>query len=208
LKKVLAFLILLMIFTLNVSAISVNDITPQKDMILYSEKPSKVSEILKIDENSLADTIKENNIIFLAVNKNNSKQIQLVWDETSFSSSVGNLSNLSNESIDALLPDITGDQNVKGDIVYKNNYKLVKINKSQDNFIITQFYTIVDNKMYILTFYSGTAENLNYIDSTFVTDTKSGIDETIADAKAYRVIIICATVFFGGICFVIIFFIF
>ena len=207
LKKIIISFLLLLVFTFNATALSVDNLTPTDDLILYSENPSQVSEILKVDENSLAETIKENNIIFLAVNEKNSKQIQLIWDETAFSSSVGNLSNLSNDSINALLPDITGDDNIKGDIVYLENQKLVKINKTSDNFIITQFYTIKDNKIYILSFFTNSDESLDYIDKTLVTGDESNIDKAIDSAKLYRIVIICATVLFGGICFVIIFFI-
>lgn len=188
-------------FVLNVSALSVDEITPGKEFIIYSADPGNVAKALNTDTESLKAKVEEQNIIFLAVNEDNTKQIQLTCNQTEFSDTVGNLSNLSDTSIINLLPDITGKPNIKGNIVLKDNQKYVKINLLSENegYILTQYFTVTDKKLYTLSFYTDKSKSTDYIETAFSTATKTedkveNIDQV---PKAFKTAVICGTVIFG-----------
>lgn len=207
-KKLIVTLCLLCVFSFTASAFNITDLTPSNEFIVHSDNSADVAKILETSESALAEKVADNGIIFLAVNEKNTKQIQMTCNETDFSNKVSNLSNLSNDSINTLLPDITGLENVKGEVVYKDTQKYVKINLRNDNdqYILTQFFTVMDKKMYVLSFYTSASENTDYIEKTF--STASYVEtETETDSKLdiVRIIIICGTFIFGSICAVLIF---
>ena len=209
LKKLLIVFCLLLIFTINISAFDISYLTVDAEFVLFSENPTTVSKILKMDESSLKNKIKESSIIYLAVNKSNTKQIQIDCKETEFSTSVKNLSNLSNDNINALLPSIIGADNIKGKIIYKNSDKFVRtdvcVGKNENECILTQFFTVVDSKMYTISFYTNINESTDYVDKTFtVTNEPENFNE---DEKTpiIKIVVIISTVIFGLICLILIF---
>lgn len=213
LKRIITFLCLTWLFTISVCAnlvspFDIAQLTPSVDFSIYSEKPEKVAEILEIDKKSLDNTVKEKNILYLAVNQDNTKQIQLTSNENDFSNSVTNLSNLTNDSINSLLPDITGLNNVKGEIVFKDTQKFVKINlrNNEDKYVLTQYFTVADNKIYTLSFYTSLNSDTDYIETTFVT-TKNENQEIKPNnnLSLLRVFVICGTLIFGCACIILIF---
>ena len=208
LKKILLFFCILLVFTLNVSAFETDYITPDNDFIVYSNDADRVAEILKIGKDTLKDSIENNNILYLAVNAKNTKQIQVSFKETDFTASVKNLSTLSADNINALLPDITGAENIKGEIVYKDKEKFVRTDirtgKDENECILTQFFTITDGKMYTVSFYTDVKENVEYIDSAFVTTEYPQNTDEETPLSSTKIIIICATVLFGIACIFII----
>ncbi len=201
LKKIIIALFLCLIFIANVSALSVDQITPDKEFIIYSADPESVAKALKTDTESLDKKVKEQNIIYLAVNKKNTKQIQLTSNETEFSKTVGNLSDLSDTSIKSLIPDITGKDNIKGKIVIKESQKYVNINllSEDDGYILTQYFTVRDKKLYTLSFYTDKNVSTDYIETAFTTttETNDGVQNINSVPKSFKIAVICGTIIFG-----------
>ncbi len=201
LKKIIIALLLCLIFIVNVSALSIDQLTPNKEFIIYSADPEGVAKALNTDTTSLDNKVKEQNIIYLAVNKKNTKQIKLTCSETEFSKKVVNLSNLSDPSIKSLLPDITGRESVKGKIVLKNNQKYVNINllSEDDGYILTQYFTVRDKKLYTLSFYTDKNVSTDYIKTTFTTTTETddGIENLTSVPKSFKIAVTCGTIVFG-----------
>lgn len=208
LKKIILAICLVFLFGFSVTALEIDKITPDEDFIVYSKNPGKVAEVLSCDPESLANKITDQNIRFLAVNEDGSKQIQGTETETDFASSVKNLSNLSDSSIKTLLPDITGLPNITGKIVSKDGQKYVKINLKNENedYILTQFFTVQDSKLCTVSFYTKSGVSTEYIDSTFKTE--GSISDNIEIPKtptAFKVIVVIGTVIFGLACLVLIY---
>lgn len=208
-KKLIAIIFLVCAFTISVSAFNISNITPSDEFIVYSENQTDVANILKTTETELAKTVTENSILYLAVNSNNTKQIQLKCKETDFSHSISNLNNLSDDSINTLLPQIAGLDNVKGETVYKGEQKFIKLNlqsqKNDNEYILTQFITVIEKKMYILSFYTDVNESTEYIDKAFsVTEHKENLKND-KDYSLLKTAVICATIIFGLVCVILIF---
>ena len=201
LKKIISALFLICALTIILCAFNLSGITPDDSFILYSNSPDKVCEILKVDKSELKKTVENSNILYLAVDQNNTKQIQLTYKETDFSHSISNLNNISDASINSLLPEITGMENIKGEFVYKDGQKFVKINlrskNGENEYILTQFLTVTDKKLYTLSFYTATNVDTDYIETTFLLSNEK---LKINPNKNYSIIktaIICATVIFS-----------
>lgn len=201
----------LCLFSFNALAADTLTLKPYGDFFEYSESPQKVQDILITDADALTKTINENGIIYLAVNEENTKQIQVLCKETDFSSTVINLTDLSNESINSLLPDITGLENIKGEIIYLKAQKFVKINlrsnNDDDEYILTQYCTVADRKMYTLSFYTKDGVETDYIDKTFESfyspDFLSAV-ETEDNLSGIRIVTIIGAVVLSSICVVLI----
>ena len=208
LKKIILAICLVFLLGFSVTALQLDKITPDEDFIVYSSAPEKVAEVLSCDPQSLASKVAEQNIKFLAVTEDCSKQIQAVETETDFAASVKDLSNLSDSSINTLLPDITGLPNIKGKIISKDGQKYVRINLKNENedYILTQFFTIEDGKLYTVSFYTKSGISTDYIDTTFKTE--ESISDSIKIPKtptAFKVIVIIGTVIFGLACLVLVY---
>ena len=208
LKKIILAICLVFLLGFSVTALQLDKITPDEDFIVYSSAPEKVAEVLSCDPQSLASKVTEQNIKFLAVTEDCSKQIQAVETETDFAASVKDLSNLSDSSIKTLLPDITGLPNITGKIISKDGQKYVEINLKNENedYILTQFFTIEDGKLYTVSFYTKSGVSTDYIDTTFKTE--KSISDNIEIPKtptAFKVIVIIGTVIFGLACLVLVY---
>ena len=208
LKKIILAICLVFLLGFSVTALQLDKITPDEDFIVYSSAPEKVAEALSCDPQSLANKVAEQNIKFLAVTEDCSKQIQAVETETDFAASVKDLSNLSDSSIKTLLPDITGLPNITGKIISKDGQKYVEINLKNENedYILTQFFTIEDGKLYTVSFYTKSGVSTDYIDTTFKTE--KSISDNIEIPKtptAFKVIVIIGTIIFGLACLVLVY---
>ncbi len=179
-KKIRYFLltfIILSLLTLNANALSVDQITPSNEFLVYSAEPQEVADALNTDLSDLEDKIKTQGILFLATDEDNTRQIQLTSEQNDFSKTVSNLSNLSDSSIRSLLPDITGLENIKGKIVLHGEQKYVRIDLKSEEYILTQFFTVEDKKLYNLSFYTDVDTSTDYIKSTF--SVKSKVSDNI-----------------------------
>ena len=134
---------------LSAAVFAAEDITLNagKDLLVYTAggDNGKIAAALNIDSEELSSYISENNVEYFAVNKENTVQIKLTVNITEFSSSVSNLSNLSDGNIESLLPEITGIDGIRGEVLDKNGQKFAKIqlssNDSGGDYSVTEYIT-------------------------------------------------------------------
>lgn len=179
-KKIRYFLltfIVLSLMTLNAQALSIDQITPSSEFLVYSAKPQKVADALNTDLDDLKEKVESQGILYLATDEDNTRQIQLTALQNDFSKTVSNLSNLSDSSIRSLLPDITGLENIKGKIVLHGEQKYVRIDLKSEEYVLTQFFTVENKKLYTLSFYTDVNTSTDYIKSTF--SVKSKVSDNI-----------------------------
>ena len=206
-KKFLSALLVIFVFNLNISSQSdlpAFSIDPGKEFTVYGEDSAKTAEILGFSESELEKQCADNNIRYLAVNENNTKQIRIIISQNDFTNSVINISGLSNDSIAALLPQIVGIEGVKGEIVTKNGQKFIKTElRSSDNggdYILPEYITVAERKSFVLSFY-----NTDYADAVFESfDSASFAGESDenpqdADKKPSDYLIPAFTIVFGAV---------
>ena len=205
-KISLLVLVLSLIFSFSISALKTDHLTPDKDFFIYSASPDKVAEILEMTTEDLKTDVQSKRIIFLAVDKENTRQIQLTETENKFSATVSNLSNLSDSSIRSLVPDITGAQNIKGKVVLHGEQKYVRIELKSEEYILTQFFTVENKKLYTLSFYTDVETSTNYIKDTFSYKQKTADSITVKEIPAnLKTLTIIGFSVFGIIFFVILY---
>ena len=129
----------------------------------------KTAKILGMTDTELESYCAENGIKFIAVNNDNSKQIRLAVAESSFSASIGNLTNLREDKITALIPDITGAN--RGEIIDKDGQSFIKTAESASDsgggFTVISYYTVAAKKEYVLSFYTSSGTETDYADEVF-----------------------------------------
>ena len=175
LLKRISAIVFILLFSFNISVfaktVETPTIEPFGDFISYQNDSEKVSDILGIENSKIKEHCNTNNVIYLAVNEDNTKQIRLAASVTDFSNSIVNINNLTNEKIKSIISEITGFENVKGNIVEKNGQKFlridVKTNDSGGEYILTQYITVANKTRYILSFYTNPSADIDYIDKTF-----------------------------------------
>lgn len=174
---------------------------------VYGEDSGKAAEILGMSETELDGYVSQNNIVYLAVNEDNTKQIRLTVAATAFSESTGNLSLLSDSEIEELIPDITGDSAVKGDIIENGTQKFVLSRVSSEDsgggYTLARYFTVAGDNEYILSFYTSQGVSEDYIAEVFESF-KSDDFYTENDKNPHSYIVIAAiAVFSAGALFII-----
>ena len=100
LKRIIALIaVFILLFSLTVSADSNINITPDGEFITETEQ---IAKIIGMDKNELLDFCIENKIVYIAVNKDNSKQIRVTVKENDFSNGIVNINGLSDDKINAV----------------------------------------------------------------------------------------------------------
>ncbi len=183
LKKILIFVFVVFTLTLNVSAKS-------EEFYVYGQDNSSLSEILVMSENELEVYVETSNITYLAVNKTNTKQIKKVEYIDDFSKKVQSFLALRDNEILELAEDLSGIENIKGEVFEKGHYKFLKVSaKTKDSggeYVLTQYITVNKGKKEILSFYTTDGEDTKYINEYF--KSVFGIKETSATLKALSII--------------------
>ena len=187
-KKILTVvLILSLCLTLNVSALSGLELKTDKEFISFNEDSKKVAEIFKSDSSEIAEYCKAEGIEYLAVNEKNTKQIRITSKQNEFTSSVINISGLSNDKISALLPELLGDSNIKGEIIEKNGQKFIRTDilstDSGGKYRITEYITVADKESIVLSFYTGENEDDSYIEACFESFSADGFKDNQTEKK-------------------------
>lgn len=209
LKKILIFIsVLCIILAVPVSAETSNfSIKTDEEFSTSVENTQKVCGIIGMNESEFSKYCDDNNIEFLAVNDDNTKQITLKVKTNDFSSAVINISTFSDDKISSLLPDIVGIENVRGEIVSLNGQKFVGVQlKSSDSggeFILTEYFTIADRKTYVLSFYTAKGIDDTYIENTFESfECEAFVTESKGDSviDLLKIIIPIAVIIFTVIC--------
>lgn len=203
-KFVFAVFLICGIFTVCVSADSNISLNAGSEFYVYGEESAKAAETLGMSEKELSYYCKENSIEYLAVNKDNSKQIRLTVGHNDFTNSVVNISGLSNDKITSILPQIIGIEGIKGEIINKNGQKFIKTelrtSDSGGEYILTEYITVADKQSYVLSFYTDIDANNDYADIIFQTYNSSVfIDEQKQSGGVWQYILPAATVIFAAI---------
>ena len=147
------------------------EITAPKDFHSYKSGQSaeSMAKILGMTAAELENYCSDNGIVFIAVNEDNTKQIRLSVTESAFSGSIGNLSNLSDDKITALIPDITGA--VSGEITEKGGQKFIKTTESLTDsggeYSVINYVTVAAKKDYVLSFYTASGTSTDYTEEVF-----------------------------------------
>ena len=182
---------------LPVSAAGKISIDAGDEFSVYGQDSGKAAEILGMSEAELNGYVSQNNIVYLAVNEDNTKQIRLTVAATAFSESTGNLSLLSDSEIKELIPDITGDSAVKGKIIESDGQKFVLSRVSSEDsgggYTLARYFTVAGDNEYILSFYTSQGVSEDYIKSVFES---FSLDDfyTGKDKNPYSYIVIAALV--------------
>ncbi len=197
-KKIICALSAVLMLTAPVFAKTADiKITPPKGFYSFKSGQSaeNTAKILGMTSDELKNYCSENGIVFIAVNEDNTKQIRVSVTESEFSSSIGNLTNLSDDKITALIPDITGS--VSGEITEKDGQRFIKtaeaLSDSGGEYSVISYVTVAAKKDYILSFYTAAGTSTDYTGEVF--DSFSSEDfYKEADEKSYFVYVIIAAI--------------
>lgn len=167
LKKLLIAVSILSVMLISVvSAIEIGD-----EFHLYGKDNKKLAKVLSMTESEVEQYCENNHITLLAVNDDNTKQIRETTRETEFSKTVKNLAVLSDKEILDLTFQLCGLENVNGKVIEKDVYKYLKIEvKSQDSggeYILTQYITVKNSKIVVLSFYTSGDKDTAYVENVF-----------------------------------------
>lgn len=170
-RKIFCAAAALILLIIPVSAAGKISLKAGDEFTVYGEDSGKAAEILGMSETELDGYVSQNNIVYLAVNDDNTKQIRLTVAATAFSESTGNLSLLSDSEIKKLIPDITGDSAVKGEIIENGTQKFVLSKVSSEDsgggYTLARYFTVAGDNEYILSFYTSQGVSEDYIKSVF-----------------------------------------
>lgn len=185
--------------TVSVFAATVDtQITAPKGFYSYKSGQSAEStaEILGMTADKLENYCTENGIVFIAVNKDNTKQIKVFVTESEFSSSVGNLTNLSDDKITALIPDITGTRG--GEIIVKDGQKFIKtvetLSDSGGEYSVISYVTVAAKKDYVLSFYTVSGTDTDYTGEVFDSFSSEDFYKYADEKSKFGFVIIAAIV--------------
>ena len=201
LRKIFCWAAALILLIIPVSAAGKISIDAGDEFTVYGEDSGKAAEILGMSETELDGYVSQNNIVYLAVNEDNTKQIRLTVAATAFSESTGNLSLLSDSEIEELIPDITGDSAVKGEIIENGGQKFVLSRVSSEDsgggYTLERYFTVAGDNEYILSFYTSDGVSEDYIGEVFESF-KSDDFYGENDKSPYSYIVIAALVLFSA----------
>lgn len=168
------------------------------------ENEKELASILGITENELIGYCRENSIEYLAVNRDNTKQIRLSVNQTEFSSAVINFSNLSDENIAAVVPDIVGVSNVKCETADKNGQKFAKVRLSSSDsggdYTVSQYITAANKKLFILSVCTAADKDADYADEIFEGFDSGDFNHTKSTKNGYNGIIVGAIIILVVVC--------
>lgn len=186
-KKILCFIVAFALcFSFSVLA--------EEEFAVYGEDDIELfCRAFDMDDCEIVDYVNENNITYLAINRDNTKQIKRSEIVDAFSQKVVDFNVLADDKIKNLANEISGFENSKGEVVTIRGYKLLKSElKTEDSggeYVLTQFVTVKNSKKIILSFY--TASNA---DRTYIED---ALKEQFPKEKNFKPVAIVGTVAFS-----------
>lgn len=171
-KKILTLMVLLcFIFNMSVSAAGSFELKVGKEFYTIDEDSHTVAALFGLETDELNSFCAQKDIVFLACNKDKTKEIRLCRFETDFSKGVGDFANYSDNELYTLSLDIIGIEGVTGKIVKNNGISFIKTEMSTENeekdFSVIQYTTVVEGEYYVLTFYTNHGCDNTYIDEVF-----------------------------------------
>ena len=202
-RLLISFTVICLSFSLTVSAADSITVEPKGDFFVFDDAPEKVAEIFGMSLTELQNHCNRNGTVYLAVNPDNSKQIRITKNQTDFSNSVINITNLTDENIIKLIPDIVGISDVKGEIIDLNGQKAVKIvlrsADSGGDYILTEYHTVANRENYVISFYTNAKTDTDYIDSTLQTlECSDFLSDTDSKPQGWHYVILAAALLFAA----------
>ena len=171
-KFVVIISVLVLLFSLNVSALKVSD-----DFYVYGKQTEELAKIFNMTEKELFNYCERNNITFLAADKENARQIRITEITDNFSKKIGSFSVLEDSEILLLSGDISGFSDVKGEVIGKNGKKYLKTEvKTKDSggeYLLTQYVTVENSVKTVLSFYTAKDVSTDYIEKVFSSESGS-----------------------------------
>ena len=162
-KKTICLLVLCLLFVFNVTATD--------EFFIFGEQTDKVAKVLGMSEEKVETYCTENKITYLAVNKDNTKQIRKAEFADEFSKKIVDISILEDQEILEFSSLLSTFQSAKGVVVEHNNRKFLKVElettDSGGKYYLTQYATVSDGKKTVLTFYTADGQDKSYIDEIF-----------------------------------------
>ena len=161
-KKILCFIVAFALcFSFSVLA--------EEEFAVYGEDDIELfCRAFDMDDCEIVDYVNENNITYLAINRDNTKQIKRSEIVDAFSQKVVDFNVLADDKIKDLANEISGFENSKGEVVTIRGYKLLKSElKTEDSggeYVLTQFVTVKNSKKIILSFYTAGNADRAYIE--------------------------------------------
>ena len=203
-KVIFVICVLLLAFPFCVSAEKekyIDSLKPYGDFYTFDNDEAEVEKSLSMTKSEIEAYLNENKIVYFAVDKENRRQIKLSVSETDFSNSIINLNGLTDESIINLLPEMCGIEGLNGSIILNGGQKFVKVElKSTDSggdYLLTQYITVAERKMLILSFNNATDTDTEYIDKTFESFSSPLFDaKTESSTKSNIILIIIVLLVF------------
>lgn len=171
-KFIVIISVLVLLFSVNVSALKVSD-----DFYVYGKQTKELSKIFNMTEAELENYCKQNNITFLAADKENARQIRKTEITDDFSKKIVSFSALDDSEILLLAGDISGFSDTKGEVINKNGEKYLKTEvKTKDSggeYLLTQYVTVENSVKTVLSFYTAKDVSTDYIEKVFSSESGS-----------------------------------
>ena len=118
-KKTICLLVLCLLFVFNVTATD--------EFFIFGEQTDKVAKVLGMSEEKVETYCTENKITYLAVNKDNTKQVRKTEFSDEFSKKIVDISVLSDQEIFEFSSLISTFESAKGEIVEQDGMKFLKV---------------------------------------------------------------------------------
>lgn len=186
-KKILCFIVAFALcFSFSVLA--------EEEFAVYGEDDIELfCRAFDMDDCEIVDYVNENNITYLAINRDNTKQIKRSEIVDAFSQKVVDFNVLADDKIKNLANEISGFENSKGEVVTIRGYKLLKSElKTEDSggeYVLTQFVTVKNSKKIILSFYTASNADRAYIEDA--------LKEQFPQERNFKPVAIVGTVAFS-----------
>jgi hypothetical protein len=191
-KIVLIVAVLLCFCSVNVLALTVDN-----DFYVYGEDNKELCGIIGMSETELDEYCKENNITFLAIDRNNQRQIRKSEITDAFSLKIGDFLALSEDEIVELTEELTGFTGAKGTVIEKGDKRFlqikVKTTDSGGDYILTQYVTVANSKKEVISFYTSEGVSVDYIERVFSSQFKlSGREKALKTVSAIGTVLFSA----------------
>lgn len=162
-KKTICLLVLCLLFVFNVTATD--------EFFIFGEQTDKVAKVLGMSEEKVETYCKENKITYLAVNKDNTKQIRKAEFADEFSKKMVDISVLEDKEILEFSSLISTFESANGKVITHGDKKFLKVEletvDSGGKYYLTQYVTVCDAQKTVLTFYTADGQDKSYIDDVF-----------------------------------------
>ena len=163
LKKTICLLALSLLLVFNVTA--------AEDFLVFGEQTGEVADVLGMTDKELETFCTENKITYLAVNKDNTKQIRKAEFADEFSKKMVDISVLEDKEILEFSSLISTFESANGKVITHGDKKFLKVEletvDSGGKYYLTQYVTVCDAQKTVLTFYTADGQDKSYIDEIF-----------------------------------------